>query len=123
MALINCLECKREVSDMAEACPHCGAPIAGHVPTNAASETPIKAKRKRKAEFIGVGSLVQLAGLIMPFILGPIGIVFLVILLIVGSRMSLKWTCGNCGNRIQDKNVTVCPSCKAILESDAGLFG
>lgn len=28
MALINCIECNREVSDRAAACPHCGAPVA-----------------------------------------------------------------------------------------------
>ena len=27
MALINCPECKREISDMAESCPQCGFPI------------------------------------------------------------------------------------------------
>ncbi|MCU8000189.1 zinc ribbon domain-containing protein [Shewanella sp. SM95] len=29
MALINCSECNREVSDKAESCPKCGAPILG----------------------------------------------------------------------------------------------
>ena len=28
MALINCSECNHEVSDKAESCPKCGAPIA-----------------------------------------------------------------------------------------------
>ena len=28
MALISCPECKREVSDRAESCPHCGCPLA-----------------------------------------------------------------------------------------------
>jgi len=27
MALVNCIECFKKVSSMAEACPHCGAPI------------------------------------------------------------------------------------------------
>ena len=27
MALINCNECKKEISDKASACPHCGAPV------------------------------------------------------------------------------------------------
>jgi len=29
MALINCYECNREISDRANTCPHCGAPIEG----------------------------------------------------------------------------------------------
>lgn len=27
MALINCPECGKEISDRAKACPHCGAPL------------------------------------------------------------------------------------------------
>ena len=27
MALIKCPECKKEVSDKAEVCPHCGYPL------------------------------------------------------------------------------------------------
>lgn len=30
MALIFCMECRREVSDKARKCPHCGAPIAAN---------------------------------------------------------------------------------------------
>lgn len=33
MALIACSECKREVSDKAAACPHCGAPTGGTQPS------------------------------------------------------------------------------------------
>lgn len=29
MALVSCLECGKEISDKAAACPHCGAPQAG----------------------------------------------------------------------------------------------
>jgi uncharacterized membrane protein YvbJ len=29
MALINCPECKNKVSNTADSCPHCGAPISG----------------------------------------------------------------------------------------------
>lgn len=35
MALINCEDCGREVSDRAPACPNCGAPIAPAVDENA----------------------------------------------------------------------------------------
>ncbi|MCR4744588.1 MAG: zinc-ribbon domain-containing protein, partial [Lachnospiraceae bacterium] len=27
MALMNCPECNKEISDMVEACPHCGYPV------------------------------------------------------------------------------------------------
>ena len=32
MALINCAECNKEISDNATSCPGCGAPIAGEKP-------------------------------------------------------------------------------------------
>ncbi len=32
MALINCIECQKEVSSMAAACPSCGHPILTHPP-------------------------------------------------------------------------------------------
>ena len=35
MALINCSECSKEVSDKATNCPHCGAPIASAKETKA----------------------------------------------------------------------------------------
>lgn len=28
MALINCAECSNKVSELADRCPHCGAPVA-----------------------------------------------------------------------------------------------
>lgn len=27
MALINCFECNKQISDQAPACPHCGVPL------------------------------------------------------------------------------------------------
>ncbi|MEJ5031955.1 zinc ribbon domain-containing protein [Comamonas sp. MYb21] len=30
MALINCNECGKQISDQASSCPHCGAPVAGN---------------------------------------------------------------------------------------------
>ena len=33
MALIECRECKNQVSDSAKACPKCGAPVADPVPS------------------------------------------------------------------------------------------
>lgn len=31
MSLINCPECSKEISDLAESCPHCGCPIEGNL--------------------------------------------------------------------------------------------
>jgi len=38
MALIKCTECKREISDQAEFCPHCGFPIKPREPVNKAKD-------------------------------------------------------------------------------------
>ncbi len=54
MALIVCLECRKEVSDKAGKCPHCGAPIAS--PTSAwrpaASGSPMKGRAIRAARYV-----------------------------------------------------------------------
>ncbi len=78
------------------------------------------AKRKRKSEFVGVGCFVQAIGaalMIGSFFFGVAGgvagfIVFIV-LMIWGSRLSVKWTCGECGNKIDGDQVLICPVCKA----------
>jgi len=35
--------------------------------------------------------------------------------LIVGRRLSTRWTCGACGNPIAGAEVRMCPTCKASL--------
>ena len=74
----------------------------------------ITAKRKRKSEMAGVGCLIQAIGLVLLFFF-PIGTFIGVILLIYGSMKSVYWVCSNCGNRLADKNVKMCPTCKARL--------
>ncbi|MFT5234775.1 MAG: putative membrane protein YvbJ [Shewanella sp.] len=50
MALIKCSECNDEVSDKAEACPKCGAPIAGARETVAAG-TQVKTVQETSKKF------------------------------------------------------------------------
>ena len=40
MALIPCHECGKEISDQAEACPHCGAPVKKPEPPKVEDMTP-----------------------------------------------------------------------------------
>ncbi|MFI5458653.1 MAG: zinc-ribbon domain-containing protein [Isosphaerales bacterium] len=42
MALINCPECKREVSDNALSCPQCGYPIAAGAKRDSAPDPPLE---------------------------------------------------------------------------------
>jgi len=87
------------------------------------SKGQVNAVRERKSELIGVGCFVQGFGLLAPFVLGAllgfagavIGTVVLVLLLLVGSRMALKWRCGSCKNPIAGKDVQICPVCRANL--------
>lgn len=82
------------------------------------------AKRLAKYETVGVGCFIQGAGLLAPIILGffagiigiIIGLVIGIILFLVGSAKSKKWICSNCKNPLADKDVKLCPACKAQLE-------
>jgi hypothetical protein len=67
-------------------------------------------KKKTKYEFAGVGALVQLVGLVALWFF-PIGTFVGVVLLIIGSAMSKKILCGECGNKV-DKDSKMCPHCK-----------
>jgi len=61
MALIQCSECDREVSDQAPSCPGCGAPI------NAVQST-IENKPKEASPIMGIVAIVLgLASTLMPY--------------------------------------------------------
>lgn len=75
------------------------------------------AYKKKKSEIIGVGSLVQGVGLILCFIWFPFGLLFGMVFIVVGGRMSRKLTCSVCGNRIESKDVRICPVCKSVFSN------
>jgi hypothetical protein len=65
MALINCTECNKEISDKATACPGCGAPV---------SETANLKVTNRQDESTGISkSTAALIGFILGFILLYVG--------------------------------------------------
>jgi len=45
MALIQCPECKKEISDFAESCPHCGYPIKKIMPKTLVSDLKVVAEK------------------------------------------------------------------------------
>lgn len=75
---------------------------------------------KKNSELVGVGCLIQGIGLLSPFVLYEVigimgivvGLLLMVVLLLIGSRMALKWTCPVCANPLASKDVMVCPSCQ-----------
>ncbi|MGA9851856.1 MAG: hypothetical protein WBR15_02875 [Gammaproteobacteria bacterium] len=81
------------------------------------------ARVRRKHEFVGVGALIQVVAIIVflaSFMFGiigiPVGIILALLLFMIGSRMSLKWRCGACGNPVADRRVKMCPTCKVTLK-------
>lgn len=82
MALITCDECRKEISEEAATCPHCGAP------TKYGKKQSKKERRNKRGNIQGAGCLL----IILAFILGItvvgapfaifIGIVGLVVLII-----------------------------------------
>lgn len=83
-----------------------------------------KSQPKKKSEMAGPGCLVQAIGLLMPFVgwyfasmIGAIiGGAIMLAMLLVGSRMALKWICPECNNPVASKNVRICPACQARFE-------
>lgn len=66
MALINCKECGKQISDQASSCPHCGAPVAGNPPAPSATVAPLAAESVRKTstyKYILYGTLVLLVAI------------------------------------------------------------
>ena len=72
MALIQCDECGNEISDKAEACPRCGAPVAGESAPSSATPAPPKPRKKvsagRVALLLGVVLGVPVLGLAAVYI-------------------------------------------------------
>ena len=66
----------------------------------------------KKSQFIGTGCLIQILGLLLLFVF-PIGTIIGILLLITGSRLKVKLVCSECGNKIDGKEVKLCPTCKA----------
>lgn len=82
------------------------------------------AKAKRHTTFAGAGCFLQGLGLLAlvgaaltlrtligPIVLGILGLW----LLVYGSQNSQWWGCSECGTRLANKRVKVCPSCQAEL--------
>ena len=62
MALIECSECGRQVSDRAVSCPGCGAPIAGKA-AGAPVQTIEKTAKKLKGQELLAGMVFWIGGI------------------------------------------------------------
>ena len=110
MALMNCPECGKEVSDQAYSCPHCGYVVASSS-SPVQSGTPIKPTLvgpQNRQVFLGstgtvVGMLMIGAGILLAFVLLPLGIVIAA----VGAVLLTKANAAAVGT-----HDIVCPYCK-----------
>lgn len=121
------IEFEAEHAGSSAPCPTCGKnlilssatpPAPAAIPTRAMPQMPNKtalAKLTRKTEFAGVGAAVQAAGVLACFFMFPVGLIVGILLLIIGGRMAIKFYCGNCGNRVENKQVKMCPVCHSTL--------
>ena len=94
------------------------------VPTLASNSRNSSPRRIRNNHFIGVGSLVQLAGVFAPFgmywlfgtdLAAVIGLAAGLLLMVIGNRMSKAWHCSACGTKLLNRGVTICPGCRQGL--------
>lgn len=98
MALVNCPDCGREVSDAAPTCPGCGRPIAeesprGNVETTGGGKACRHCRGRQVAKVRGLQGLRELLVFLVLFVLGVIpGLVYYV------WQESVPY-CAGCGRR------------------------
>lgn len=63
MAIISCPECDRDISDKAQACPGCGAPVQAQRPTRQKQES--QKVMRAGAKFEGLGFVAIVFGMIV----------------------------------------------------------
>jgi predicted RNA-binding Zn-ribbon protein involved in translation (DUF1610 family) len=111
MALINCEECTKEISDKAISCPHCGAPT--HASRVAALKSPtipsclkcnialVKTSRvKRSAAAEVIGGILLAVSIIVFFFNWLIAIVLVCVAFLISYLGKEKYellVCPNCG--------------------------
>jgi rubrerythrin len=73
----------------------------------------------KKRQTSAAGLLLELIGFAMLSFwnVNPILSMIGVGLLIAGISMANKFVCSECGNKIEDKNVKMCPVCKARFDT------
>lgn len=61
MALIECPDCKKQISEMASSCPVCGRPSENHIEE---ADSRVTAKRRHESR-VGLGSALAIIGTII----------------------------------------------------------
>lgn len=102
MALVQCSECKKEISDRASACPNCGNPIAADKP----HEVPktIQFTKKKWKAWKAVAMVLAFGGMFLAFsgytggnqALGGLGVflVFIGLIVAIIANIGSWWSTG-----------------------------
>lgn len=130
MALIACPECKKEISDSAVTCPHCGYGISKQTSDTSSTEKKVtqlvETKRNTGNGIIGIilGCFCIFGSLALFLIFFPLGIIGLVVslgILIAGCHSinpkSKTGVCPYCNNKVEVPNDSItfkCIHCKKI---------
>lgn len=125
MAMIQCPECGREISDTAVSCPHCGYELKER--RNKVRETelgPVVTNKPMALFEIILGIFVFLPGsfilFVMTFVLGIIGLFSTFAIFVDASNKITGWqsgTCPYCGNSVNvraKEETCKCMKCKKI---------
>lgn len=120
MAMINCPECNKEISDQAISCPYCGYVLKKEPEIRRTQLSSIKKNTGAGIAYLVVGLLI----LILFALLGPVGIVFGIIMAVIFLSLSVNKFKGEREGRCPycDKPVKImagsdnckCPSCKKV---------
>lgn len=93
MALIKCIECGTEVSDLAEKCPKCAYPISSKK-EEVKVQTIEQTSKKYKMQLV-VGVVVLILGFIFlgMFDSKTIGIIFLIlgVIMVISTKIAIWW--------------------------------
>ena len=131
MALINCPECGREISDKAASCPHCGVPITAQVEqspesTHGFRETQLGDVKKGSGSIFAIlfGLMIMCAGFVCimvgEFAAALIAIVVGLVMMILGAKLIKGLRAGKCPYCGVDINVAEtsatikCPHCNKV---------
>lgn len=107
MALVQCTECSREISDKAASCPHCGAPRTAPTPSLPACpkcRLPMVATERATSVSGGgiFGAFLFLIGLGVLFANALVGVGIMILAVLIGAFGRSKHV------------VLVCPRCGSV---------
>ena len=120
--ICDCLECGGEIEFTSDICgedilcPHCQKQMklpGGAIHRLKTENTSPKKTCEIEKTSRGGGCLIQGLGLLL--CLTILGAIIGIPLLIWGGQMARSLRCGNCGNKIEDDGVRMCPTCHSFF--------